>query len=36
MELPTARDLVARQSIDFQASADRVLNRNPELYRGLA
>ena len=30
------RDLVARQSIDFQAAADRVLNRNQELYRRLA
>jgi len=35
-ELPTVRDLVAWQSIDFQAAADRVLNRNPTLYRRLA
>jgi hypothetical protein len=30
------RDLVARPSVDFQAAADRVLNKNQELYRRLA
>jgi predicted transcriptional regulator len=37
-ELATAavRDLVARRSIDFPAAADRVLNRNHELYRRLS
>jgi predicted transcriptional regulator len=30
------RDLVARPSVDFQAAADRVLNKNPKLYRRLA
>jgi predicted transcriptional regulator len=30
------RDLVARQSADFQAAAERVLNKNQELYRRLA
>ncbi|MFT5339998.1 MAG: putative transcriptional regulator [Cyanobium sp.] len=30
------RDLVARQSVDFQAAADRVLKKNQELYRRLA
>lgn len=30
------RDLVARQSVDVQAAADRVLNKNQELYRRLA
>ena len=34
-ELPTVRYLVARQPIDFKAAADRVLNRNPELYSRL-
>ncbi|MEB3353103.1 MAG: hypothetical protein VKM34_02565, partial [Cyanobacteriota bacterium] len=34
-ELATAavRDLVARQSADFQAADDRLLNKNQELYR---
>lgn len=34
-ELATAavRDLIARQSADFQAATDRVLNKNQELYR---
>jgi len=30
------RDLVTRQSADFQAAADRVLTKNQELYRRLA
>ena len=30
------RDLVSRQSVDFQAAADRVLNKNPKLFRRLA
>ena len=30
------RDLVARQSVDFQAAADQVLKKNQELYRRLA
>ena len=30
------RDLVSRQTVDFQAAADRVLNKNPKLFRRLA
>ncbi len=30
------RDLVSRQSVDFQAAADRVLSKNQELYHRLA
>jgi putative heme degradation protein len=30
------RDLVSRQSADFRSAADRVLNKNEELYRRLA
>jgi hypothetical protein len=37
-DLATAavRDLVSRQSADFQSAADRVLQKNQELYRRLA
>ena len=30
------RDLVSRQSVDFQAAADRVLSKNQELFHRLA
>ena len=30
------RDLVSRQTVDFQAAADRVLSKNQELFHRLA